>query len=107
MDSAGPNGRSNEDLLRAAVARPDSPSSFLSGRPSLPKKRSGSWFSRLGGGKRTSVVYENAAPQETGTKSMGPPPPKLPELNQLKAMIADGDGGSLGGGEMFKNIRGE
>jgi hypothetical protein len=53
------------------------------------------------------VVYENAAPQETGTKSMGPPPPKLPELNQLKAMIADGDGGSLGGGEMFKNIRGE
>lgn len=79
----------------------------MSGRPSLIKKKSGSWFSKLGGGsgKRTSVVYENPAPEVV--KHMGPPPPKLPELNQLKAKIADDDEGSLGGGEMFKNIRGE
>jgi hypothetical protein len=72
----------------------------------LIKKRSGSWFSKLGGGgggKRTSVVYENPPPEK---KPKGPPPPKLPELNQLKAKIAD-DEGSLGGGEMFKNISGE
>jgi hypothetical protein len=95
---------SHEDLT--GVERPDSPSSFLSGRPSLIKKRSGSWFSKLGGGgggKRTSVVYENPPPEK---KPKGPPPPKLPELNQLKAKIAD-DEGSLGGGEMFKNISGE
>ena len=95
---------SHEDLT--GIGRPDSPSSFLSAGPSLIKKKSGSWFSKLGGssGKRTSVVYENPPPEK---KAKGPPPPKLPELNQLKAKIADDDEGSLGGGEMFKNIRGE
>lgn len=98
---------SHEDIL--GVGRPDSPSSFLSGRPSLGKKTSGSWFSKLGGGgKRTSVVYENtSAAQQEKKVVKGPPPPKLPELNQLKAKIADDDEGSLGGGEMFKNIKGE
>ena len=43
----------------------------------------------------------------TSTKPAGPPPPKLPELDQLKAKIAYDDGGSLGGGEMFRDIRGE
>lgn len=102
-NGANHNG-SHEDLT--GIGRPDSPSSFLSGRPSLIKKKSGSWFSKLGGGagKRSSVVYEDA-PREK--KAKGPPPPKLPELNQLKAKIADDDDGSLGGGEMFKNIRGE
>ena len=38
--------------------------------------------------------------------SMGPPPPKLPELNQLKAKVPENEG-SLGGEDMFKNIRGE
>jgi hypothetical protein len=96
---------SHEDLT--GIGRPDSPSSFLSGRPSLIKKTSGSWFSKLGGGagKRSSIVYEDAPPEKK--KAKGPPPPKLPELNQLKAKIADDDEGSLGGGEMFKNIRGE
>ena len=70
------------------------------------KKASGSWFRRLGGtggGNRTSVVYENSRPEEK--VPMGPPPPKLPELNQLKAKIPDDDEGSLGGGDMFKNIK--
>lgn len=74
--------------------------SFASQRPSLAKKKSGSWFKRLGsssGGKRTSIIYEDkkplasTAPQPTVKK--GPPPPKLPELNQLKAKIADNDEG--------------
>jgi len=78
-------------------------------------KRSTSWFRRLGSSStgnasvngngnahRTSVVYENPAPVAV---KKGPPPPKLPELNMLKAKIADDDEGSLGGGEMFKNIK--
>jgi len=36
-------------------------------------------------------------------KDMGPPAPKLPELNQLKAKV-DESTGSLGGGDMFANI---
>lgn len=47
---------------------------------------------------------------ETGKKPVvpekkGPPPPKLPELNQLKAKIQDNDEGSLGADDMFKNIK--
>ncbi|KAG0650351.1 hypothetical protein D0Z07_2987 [Hyphodiscus hymeniophilus] len=98
---------SNEDILGGG--RPDSPSSFMSGRPELAKKKSGSWFSKLGGGgKRTSVVYENPTPVQPVVRQekKEPPPPKLPELNQLKAKIVDDDGG-LGGGEMFRDIRGE
>jgi hypothetical protein len=96
---------SQENLSPIGVARPDSPSSFsVDGRPGLAKK-SGSWFRRLGSSsekKRTSIVYEK--PQEKQV-SMGPPPPKLPELNQLKAKVEDDDAGSLGGEEMFKNIK--
>lgn len=51
------------------------------------------------------MVYEDI--EKPVVVKKGPPPPKLPELNQLKAGIADGDEGSLGGGEMFRNIRGE
>jgi len=85
--------------------------SFASQRPSLAKKKSGSWFKRLGssnGGKRTSIIYEDkkaAAPAPAPPVKKGPPPPKLPELNQLKAKIADNDEGSLGADDMFKNIK--
>ncbi|KAG4437689.1 hypothetical protein IFR05_006813 [Cadophora sp. M221] len=101
---------SQEDL--SAGARPESAMSFASQRPSLAKKKSGSWFKRLGssnGSKRTSIIYEdkkpvlNSAPSPAVKK--GPPPPKLPELNQLKAKIADNDEGSLGAEDMFKNIK--
>lgn len=50
------------------------------------------------------MVYENGAPEEK-VQPMGPPPPKLPELNQLKAKVADDDQGSLGAEDMFKNIK--
>jgi hypothetical protein len=90
----------------SAIGRPDSPSSFLSGKPGLSRKKSGSWFRRLASSSnrnhRTSVVYENGPPQKTVPR--GPPPPKLPELNQLKAKVEDDDKGSLGGDDMFKNI---
>jgi len=73
-------------------------------RPGLEKKRS--WFRRLAsnGGtetarKRASVVYEEKRTPQ------GPPPPRLPELNQLKAKVDKNDEGSLGGEEMFKNIK--
>ena len=100
---------SQEDLTGAA--RPESAMSFASQRPSLAKKKSGSWFKRLGssnGGKRTSIIYEDkktASPAPAPPVKKGPPPPKLPELNQLKAKIADNDEGSLGADDMFKNIK--
>ncbi len=82
--------------------RPESAMSFAS-RPSLKKKKSGSWFRRLGssgGSHRTSVIYE-----EKKVVPMGPPPPKLPELNQLKAKIPENDNGAFGGEDLFKNIK--
>jgi hypothetical protein len=85
------------------IDRPESSLSFVSGRPGLIKKKSGSWFKRLGSsgasGNRTSVVYEEKK------VPMGPPPPKLPELNQLKAKIPEDDEGRLGAEDIFKNIK--
>ncbi|KAF7865190.1 hypothetical protein EAF04_006167 [Stromatinia cepivora] len=113
------NAKSHEDLSK--MARPESPNSLASSRPSFVKRKSGSWFRSFGSSsKRNSVVYVDKpvvyAPtlqrtpeiQKENTKPVytkpGPPPPKLPELNQLKAKIADDDRGSLGGDEMFRNI---
>ena len=90
---------SNEDLT--GIGRPDSPSSFFGSRPDAPKK-SGSWFRRLGSSNRTSVIYENKP--EVKKVPMGPPPPKLPELNQLKSKVSEGDQGGFGGEDLFKNI---
>ena len=100
--SNGDNG-SDEDVTM--IDRPESSLSFVNGRPGLRTKKSGSWFRRLGGGgnvteNRQSVVYEKKV-----VPKMGPPPPKLPELNQLKAKIPEDDEGSLGGEDMFKNIK--
>jgi hypothetical protein len=95
---------SQEDLT--GFGRPDSPSSFMTGPPGLKQKKSGSWFRRLGssgGGNRTSVVYENSPFENKVLK--GPPAPRLPELNQLKSKIPEDDEGSLGGEDLFKNIK--
>jgi hypothetical protein len=94
------HNNSQEDVTM--IDRPESSLSFVSGRPGLIKKKSGSWFRRLGSSgaaNRTSVVYEEKK------VPMGPPPPMLPELNQLKAKIPEDDEGSLGGEDMFKNIK--
>ncbi|ESZ90727.1 hypothetical protein SBOR_8887 [Sclerotinia borealis F-4128] len=113
------NAKSHEDLTK--MGRPESPNSLASSRPSFVKRKSGSWFRSFGSSsKRNSVLYEDKpvvytptlqqSPeiQKENTKPVytkpGPPPPKLPELNQLKAKIADDDRGSLGGDEMFRNI---
>lgn len=94
------HNRSREDVTM--MDRPESSLSFVDGRPGLRTKKSGSWFKRLGSGgnvNRSSVVYEEKK------VPMGPPPPKLPELNQLKAKIPEDDEGSLGAEDMFKNIK--
>ncbi|KAF7899877.1 hypothetical protein EAF00_004213 [Botryotinia globosa] len=113
------NAKSHEDLSK--MGRPESPNSLASSRPSFVKRKSGSWFRSFGSSsKRNSVVYENKPVVYTPTlqqspevqkenikpayKKPGPPPPKLPELDQLKAKLADDDRGSFGGDDMFRNI---
>lgn len=46
---------------------------------------------------------QNGGLNGTSNGNVGPPPPKLPELNQLKAKV-DENTGSLGGGDLFANI---
>lgn len=81
-------------------SRPQSRSggSFMDDRKS---KRSSGWFRRLRGGesKRSSLMFEQT-PAPTSTKPTGPPPPMIPELKELEK-----DEGSLGGGDLFKNIK--
>ncbi|KAK0105364.1 hypothetical protein ONS95_004260 [Cadophora gregata] len=104
----GTNTNASQEDLAGGAVRPESAMSFASQRPSLAKKKSGSWFRRLGssnGSKRTSIIYEDKKPAPAPPVKKGPPPPKLPELNQLKAKIGDNDEGSLGGEDMFKNIK--
>ncbi|KAE9365320.1 hypothetical protein N431DRAFT_430828 [Stipitochalara longipes BDJ] len=99
--SNGDHNGSQEDVTM--IDRPESSLSFVDGSPGLRTKKSGSWFRRLGSGSsgnRSSMVYE-----EKKVVPMGPPPPKLPELNQLKAKIPEDDEGSLGAEDIFKNIK--
>ncbi|KAL2112822.1 hypothetical protein VUR80DRAFT_6393 [Thermomyces stellatus] len=70
-------------------------------------KRSSGWFRRLRPGsasdntsKRASVIYQEATP-----KPAGPPPPMIPELNALSPKLDIGSEGSLGGSDLFKNIK--
>jgi hypothetical protein len=95
----------NHNGLREDVTmidRPESSLSFVDGRPGLRTRKSGSWFRRLSSSSnvnRSSMMYEEKK------VPMGPPPPKLPELNQLEAKIPEDDEGSLGGEDIFKNIK--
>lgn len=65
-------------------------------------KRSSGWFRRLRGGesKRSSLMFEHTPQPSTNSKPTGPPPPMIPELKELEK-----DEGSLGGGDLFKNIK--
>lgn len=96
---------STDNLSPGGFQRPESAMSFASTRPSLSRKKSGSWFKRLGG-NRSSVVYEDDVfnEKQAPIQKPGPPPPKLPELSQLKAKVDENDGGSLGGEDLFRNI---
>lgn len=98
---SGANSNSNEDL--ASIGRPESAMSYASGRH-VDKKSRLSWFRRFSSdvGSRTSVIYEE---KRASIMPMGPPPPKLPELSKLRAKIPEDDEGSLGGEELFKNIK--
>ncbi|KAI9743814.1 MAG: hypothetical protein M1818_002548 [Claussenomyces sp. TS43310] len=96
----------SRESLAVGEARPESPGSFtiISGPPTR-SKRSSSWFGRFTGSglpesenKRASTVYEEKP------SAKGPPPPRLPELNQLKAKVEKDKGFSLGAEDMFKNI---
>jgi hypothetical protein len=92
---------SHEDLM--PVDRPESALSFASTK-NMDKKSRPSWFRRFSSnsGTRTAVIYEE---KRATIMPMGPPPPKLPELSKLGAKIPEDDEGSLGGADLFKNIK--
>jgi hypothetical protein len=91
--------------------RPGSPATIHSQAPTLSRRKSSSWF-----GKKKTIGtvpegVENARPAQNNrtvsqpappTKKKGPPPPALPEL---KSLGVSEDSLSLGGDDMFKNIR--
>jgi hypothetical protein len=95
--------------------RPGSPATIDTTRkPSLSRKKSGSWF-----GKRKSTFVigslpegkENQTPKVNGhtigkpaplQEKKGPPPPALPEL---RSFGVSEDTISLGADDMFKNIK--
>ncbi|KAF2738100.1 hypothetical protein EJ04DRAFT_69161 [Polyplosphaeria fusca] len=95
---------SSSDSLRSD--RPGSPGTVDS-KPSLSRKKSGSWF-----GKRKSTFVigsvpegkENAASHANGAAPVkkGPPPPALPELKSFGVSEETTD---LGADDMFKNIK--
>ena len=74
-------------------------------------KRSSGWFRRLrpgsasdGTSKRSSAIYQEA-PKQQPTKPAGPPPPMIPEFGTLSPKLDFGNEGSLGGDELFKDIK--
>lgn len=95
------------DGIDYSSSRPESPSTFstVSTRPDN-KRRSSSWFSRIMGTdgaerKRTSMVLEE---KEEPVAKKGPPPPQLPQLNQLKAKVTN-KSLDMDPESMFGNIR--
>jgi hypothetical protein len=104
---------SSSDSLKSE--RPGSPATVDS-KPSLQRKKSGSWFGRRKSSFGIAPVpegKENQTPNANGAHvngsrttapaaRKGPPPPSLPELSSFG--VSD-DTTSLGGGDMFKNIK--
>lgn len=75
-------------------------------RPGLKPKRSSSWFKRFSNAPiQAQVPQQQQQSMDRKPIPKGPPPPRLPELNQLKSQIPEDDEGSLGAEDMFKNIR--
>ncbi|KAF1842512.1 uncharacterized protein K460DRAFT_409919 [Cucurbitaria berberidis CBS 394.84] len=106
---------SSSDSLKSE--RPGSPATINSQAPSLNRRKSGSWFGKkktfnvgsVPEGKESLTPYANgrAASQPPAQpvqppKAKGPPPPALPEL---KSFGVNNDSLSLGGDDMFKNIK--
>ncbi|CAG8957712.1 hypothetical protein HYFRA_00000047 [Hymenoscyphus fraxineus] len=119
--SDGQNG-SFEDLH--GIKRPESSlSTMTADRSGSKAKRSSGWFRRFSStpAPKTApkiapkTVQKTVVPQPQPQQPLpeperkpvpkGPPPPRLPELNQLKSQIPEDDEGSLGAEDMFKNIR--
>jgi hypothetical protein len=94
---------SQEDLN--GVARPPSQASTMTTNTVKPK-RSSSWFGRL---SRNNASQQAHATQQSAVDRTPKPraatQPKLPEKYMIKSQIPEGNESSLGGEDMFKNIR--
>jgi hypothetical protein len=96
---------SQEDLT--GVARPPSQASVMTtDRHGLKPKRSSSWFRRFSSNTPSQQTHVTQQPTiERKPIARATPQPKLPEKYTLKSQIPEGNESSLGGEDMFKNIR--
>ncbi|EPE35059.1 hypothetical protein GLAREA_10754 [Glarea lozoyensis ATCC 20868] len=96
---------SQEDLH--GVARPPSQASVMTTNThGLKPKRSSSWFRRFSSNNQsqeTNITQQPAVDRNPVARIV--PQPKLPEKYTLKSQIPEGNESSLGGDDMFKNIR--
>ncbi|KAM7186491.1 hypothetical protein V8F20_011367 [Naviculisporaceae sp. PSN 640] len=103
LNNAYANGE--EVATDGGHARPPSRSASTT-TDSKKAKRSSGWFSRLrsnDSAKRASTPLSPTTPVEE-RKSMGPPPPMIPELSELKSKL-DHEQDLSFGNDLFKNIK--
>lgn len=96
------NAYTNGEEFGAEGGRPPSRSA-TSVADSRKAKRSSGWFSRLRGGdnKRSSLVLASPTDEK---KDLGPPPPMIPELSEIKTKLDIKDDTEFGS-DLFKNIK--
>jgi hypothetical protein len=100
------DGNASQEDLRG-VARPPSQASIMTTNThGLKPKRSSSWFRRFSSNNTSQQAQATQQPAvDRNPSPRAVPKPKLPEKYMLKSQIPEGNESSLGGEDMFKNIR--
>jgi len=107
------NANGNTTFIDSESQRPASPSAFsytTSVRPSLNKKRSSVFWGRRKSSLMLDAQDEEVTPNAEERENQAPdryssPPPMLPEVEKLTGGVGHGEGGFLGGADMFRDIR--
>jgi hypothetical protein len=96
------NAYANDEEVGADGGRPPSRAA-TSVADSRKAKRSSGWFSRFRGGdnKRASLTV---TPPTEDKKDMGPPPPMIPEISEIKSKLDIKDDAGFGS-DLFKGIK--
>jgi hypothetical protein len=98
------NAYANGEEEGGSDSRP--PTRGSSAMDSKKAKRSSGWFSRLRSVDTAASNKRLSTPLTSPTeeKKMGPPPPMIPELSELKSKLGTQDEAGFGS-DLFKNIK--